>query len=149
MYDLDSLDRRLVLELQQDAYRTPTELAGILGTSKTTVTRRIRRLLREGVVKIIAVPNPEKIGLETSVLIGLNVDLHSLDQVIEQLAAKSHVHLLAVVTGRYDIVIGVTLSSVQELAGFVRKEIAAIDGVRDSETLVALEIRKQTPILLV
>ncbi len=143
MLELDNLDRGLMRELQQDAYRTHAELARILGTSKTTITRRIQRLLREGVIRIVGVVDPEKIGFNTSALIGLDVDLHHFDSVIEQLMAKPQVHLLTVVTGRYDIVVGVTVATSKELAHFVRHEVATIEGVRNSETLLALEIKKQ------
>lgn len=143
MLELDILDRGLIRELQRDAYRTHAELARLLGTSKTTVTRRIQRLLREGVIRIVGVVDPEKIGFNTSALIGLDVDLHFFDSVIDQLMAKPQVHLLTVVTGRYDIVLGVTVASAKELAHFVRNEVATIEGVRNSETLLVLEMKKQ------
>ena len=145
---MDDLDRKLVSELQQDAYRTHVELARKLGTSKTTVMRRISRLLKEGVVKIVGVPDAEKMGFGTSALVGLNVRLKDVDSVVEQLVAKAPVYLVAIVTGRYDIMIGVTVSSTRELTQLLREEIAAIDGVLESETLVALEIRKKTPGLM-
>ncbi len=149
MFELDGLDRKLISELQKDAYRTHTELARCLGTSKTTVTRRMQRLLNNGVFRIVGVINPQKVGLGTSALIGLDVSLHNVDAVIEQLAARPEVNLITVVTGRYDIVISVTVNSAAELARFLRKEIASIDGVTESETLLALETMKQTHYLTI
>lgn len=145
MFYLDDLNRRLVVELQKDAYETHAELARRLGTSKTTVTRRIQRLLGEGVIRIVAVPDPRKLGLNVSALIGLSVDLKAIDAICDQLSAKPQVQMVAVIAGRYDIIISVALASTEELANFVTHELATIDGVRDSETLMAMEVRKQTP----
>ncbi len=143
-HDLDDLDRKLIAELQQDAYRTHASLARMLGVSKTTITRRIQRLLNNGTLRIIGVLNASKIGLNTSALIGLNVNLRESEKIIDKLMGKPQVHLLALVTGRYDVVIGVTVASTAELAQFVTKDVAGIDGVNSSETLFALEIKKQT-----
>lgn len=149
MFTLDDLDMRLISELQKDGSRAHAELARRLGTSKTTVRRRIQRLLADEVMHIVAVVDAEKIGLGTSALIGLNVNPKYIDSILQQLGTKPNVHLLAVVAGRYDIVVGVAVASTRELAHFVREEIAAIKGVRASETLLALEIKKRPPLLAV
>lgn len=149
MLNLDDLDKRLIAELQMNGDRPHAELARLLGSSKSTVTRRIQRLISEGVIRIVAVVDANMIGLSTSALIGLNVDPKYIDSVLEQLGAKPEVHLLALVTGRYDIVAVIAVASPKELAHFVREEIVSIEGVRASETLLALELKKKPPLLVV
>jgi Lrp/AsnC family transcriptional regulator for asnA, asnC and gidA len=147
--DLDDLDKRLIAAMQKNGDCSHTELARSLGTSKSTVTRRIQRLINEGVVRIVAVVDADMIGLSTSALIGLNVDPKHIDSILEQLGAKPQVHLLAPVTGRYDIVAVIAVASSKELAHFVREEIVSIDGVRASETHLALELKKKPALLVV
>ncbi len=149
MVTLDDLDRKLISELQKDGYRAHTELARRFGTSKSTVTRRIRRLITEGVVRIVAAVDADMIGLGSSAMIGLNVDPKHIDSVLEQLAAKSQVHMLALVAGRYNIAAIIAVPSPKELAHFVMKELAGIEGIRASETLLALEIRKVPSLLVI
>ncbi len=149
MVDLDDLDKRLITEMQKNGDLHHADLARALGTSKSTVTRRIQRLISERVIRIAAIVDADMIGLSTSALIGLNVDPKHIDSILEQLEAKPQVHLLALVTGRYDIVAIIAVASSKELAHFVREEIASIDGVRASETLLALDIKKKPPLLAV
>ena len=149
MVSLDDLDKRLIAEMQKNGDRPHAELARSLGTSKSTVTRRIQRLINEGVVRIVAVVDADMIGLSTSALIGLNVDPKHIDSILEQLGANPRVHLLALVTGRWDIVAVIAVASSKELAHFVREEIVSIEGVRASETLLALELKKKPPLLVV
>jgi len=148
--NLDDLDKRLIAEMQKNGGDCPhAQLARSLGTSKSTVTRRIKRLVNEGVVRIVAVVDADMIGLSTSALIGLNVDPKYIDSILEELGAKPQVHLLALVTGRYDIVAVIAVASSKELAHFVREEIVSIEGIRASETLLALELKKKPQLLVV
>ncbi|MDD5095859.1 MAG: AsnC family transcriptional regulator, partial [Dehalococcoidia bacterium] len=50
---LDELDLMLIRELEVDARRSAKELAAKLGTSHTTVQRRLRYLLDEGVISFV------------------------------------------------------------------------------------------------
>lgn len=59
---LDGLDRKLIQKLQVNGQKTNVALAKELTISESTVRRRIERLQREGVIKIVAVPNLRKIG---------------------------------------------------------------------------------------
>jgi DNA-binding Lrp family transcriptional regulator len=59
---LDHQDRALIRALQV-APRAPFSAIGeILGVSEQTVARRYRRLRREGVLRVVAVVNPEALG---------------------------------------------------------------------------------------
>jgi Lrp/AsnC family transcriptional regulator for asnA, asnC and gidA len=147
--ELDDLDMKLIANLQSDGYRPHVELARALGTSKSTVTRRMHRLISNGVVRIVAAVDSDMIGLATSALIGLNVEPMKVDSILEELAAKPQVHMLASVAGRYDVVAIVAVGSSRELGEFVKSEIAPMEGVRSSETLLALEMRKGPSLFVV
>ena len=149
MVRLDDLDRRLISELQQDGYRSHAELARMLGTSKTTIARRIKRLVDDGVMKIVGVLDVKKVGLTTQALICLNIDIKHIDSVLQQLVSKREVHWSVVATGRYDIITFVTVASTAELGQFLRQEIAGIPGILQTETLLVLETRRRGRFLAV
>jgi DNA-binding Lrp family transcriptional regulator len=48
---LSDLERRLIALLQQDSRRSLTDLAGQLGTSRTNVKQKMRRLYDAGIIK--------------------------------------------------------------------------------------------------
>lgn len=149
MLELDDLDMKLITEVQDKGFRAHSELARSLGVSKSTATRRLRRLIDHGVVRIVAAVDADMIGLSTAALIGLNVVPKHLDSILGLLEKKPQVHMLVTVAGRYDIVAIIAVGSSKELAQFVKNEIATIDGIRASETLFALEIRKGPPLFVV
>lgn len=141
---LDQLDFDLILELQQDSRQSNAKLAKQLGVSEATVRRRVRRLVQEQFIKITAVPDPFKVGFDTVAFMGLRVQLAKLDGVAAALAAKPCVHYVGLATGRYDIIIWVILPSAGDLAKFLKEEVAMIDGIVSTETMMNLEIRKRS-----
>ncbi len=64
MERLDDLDRKILTALQDDAARSLEEIAAAVGSSKTPVWNRIKKLKARGVIdRQVAVVNPEAIGL--------------------------------------------------------------------------------------
>ena len=65
--NLDEIDLALLEILQKDAHFTSDELARQLHVSSATVRRRTSKLIREGVMRIVALTDPRKVGLSTIV----------------------------------------------------------------------------------
>ena len=62
---LDDLDRKILTELQEDAAQSLDEIARKVGSSKTPVWNRIRRMREQKViVKQTALLDAESLGLE-------------------------------------------------------------------------------------
>ena len=65
---MDELDRKIIALLQVDGRASNAKIAREVGVSEGTVRRRLRRLIQDDVVKVIAVPNLEKLGYATTAL---------------------------------------------------------------------------------
>jgi Lrp/AsnC family transcriptional regulator for asnA, asnC and gidA len=139
---LDELDNKLIGLLQDDGRASNIELAKKIGVSEGTVRRRFRNLVEDQVIRVVAIPDPAKLGRNTTALIGLQVDPALVDPVATQLAQIPEVQYSAVTTGAYDVFVWVALSSPEELSSFLRGRIGAIEGVRRTETFVNLSIKK-------
>jgi Lrp/AsnC family transcriptional regulator for asnA, asnC and gidA len=140
---MDRLDVRLVALLQKDGTSTNAGIARQVGVSEETVRRRLKRLMQDDYIKVIAVPDARKIGYETQVLIGLQVDADKVDSVADALAEMHQVSWISVTTGSYDIFVWATLKSSDALSEFLRKGVGQIHGVRKMETFMSLGFRKQ------
>lgn len=141
---MDELDRKIISLLQANGRASNAQIARQLSVSEGTVRRRVRRLLRQGIIRVVAVPDPEKLGFGTVALIGLQVDPDKIDRVADQLATLKEAQYVAITTGAYDIFIWVSLSSAEELGIFLRAKVGTVPGVRRTETFVNLAIKKRT-----
>ena len=141
---MDELDRRIISLLQMDGRASNAKIAREVGVSEGTVRRRLRRLIQEDVVKVIAVPNLEKLGYATTALIGLQTGPGRSDSVAESIANLDEAHYVAITTGAYDVFIWAGLESAESLGTFLRTKVGTIDGVQRTETFVNLAIKKRT-----
>jgi Lrp/AsnC family transcriptional regulator for asnA, asnC and gidA len=139
---LDSIDLRLIQELQKDGRESYVALARRLGVVEGTVRKRVRDLLTKGTMKIVAVPNMRALGYGLTCIIGLQVKMQDLRKVADVLVQNRHVCYLAFVTGQYDLMAIVVTESPEELASFIEKEISAIPSIVRTETFVTLDIIK-------
>ena len=141
---LDATERRMVELLQQDGRLTVAELARTLRVTRVTARRKLKRLLTDGIVRVVATVDPFDVGYETPVIIGLKVERGKLDEVADRLSALPQVRYIGASTGRVDLIIEVVTRTNQDLAEFLLSELASIDGITDSETNLIIRIYKQS-----
>ena len=140
---MDNLDIKIISLLQQEGRATNTQVARQVGVSEETVRRRLKRLIQEEYIRVVAQPDPAKLGYELEVLIGLKTGADKVDQVAESIAQLDEVNWVSVTTGSFDVFAWATLRSSQVLGDFLRERMGVIPGVRKMETFVNLDIKKR------
>jgi Lrp/AsnC family transcriptional regulator for asnA, asnC and gidA len=140
---LDELDRSIVVILQGDGRASNVEIARQLGYSEATVRKRLERLLESGVIRVTALLDPAKVNLTMPIVVGIEADLSAAQQIAEHLAALPEVCSVKLVTGAYDLLVDAVLSSNDQLLPFLVDRVAAIPGVKRTETLHVLKTVKQ------
>ena len=141
---MDELDHKIIALLQMDGRASNAKIAREVGVSEGTVRRRLRRLTKDDVVHIVAVPNLEKLGYATTALVGLQTGPGMSDTVAESLASLPESHYVAVTTGSYDVFVWAGLESAESLGNFLRTKVGVIEGVQSTETFVNLSLKKRT-----
>ena len=77
---LDDLDRKILSELQKDAAQSLDEIARKVGSSKTPVWNRIRKMKDQGVIaRTTAILDPEALGLEACFFVLIRTSEHEAD----------------------------------------------------------------------
>lgn len=138
----DSLDQKIISLLQLDGRMRNSAIARELGISETTVRKRLDRLVDENIVRIMAVPSPQTIGLTHSAIIALSCDLEQLDAIAETLSSLPETRYLGYAAGANDLVMECFFYSHEHLLDFLTKRIAELPGVRHTETSVVLKVAK-------
>lgn len=142
MIKLDAVDEKLVKLLQHDALQSSTLLAKQLEVSPATVRRRIKRLVEDRVIRVIAAVDPSRWRLNISAFVALKVDTLELDKVLSALGSLEPVVNMRITTGGFDIITMVQVTSVSELDDLLRCSIIPIPGVRGLETFLCLKHTK-------
>lgn len=141
---LDHLDRKLIRLLQMDGRMPNNAIAQKLNISEYTVRRRLKRLLDNGIIRIVAVADPIDLGFEIAGNLKIHIDLKKTDQVLEQLKQIDALVWVALTTGGTDVDADFVVRSLKEFQELIFKRISRIDGVRSTETSLMMDLVKDT-----
>lgn len=141
LIDLDHIDHALIELLSKDGRLSNSELARTLHMAEATVRRRVRRLLDNDVLKIVAVRNPDQLGHFLSAIIGCSVDRARAHQIVQSLARRPETRYVGYSTGARDIMIEAFFRSNDHLLEFLT-ELGDVEGVKAIETSVILRVAK-------
>lgn len=82
--ELDDLDIRILSHLQTDASLSNQDLASAVHASPPTVLRRVKRLVKSGVIeKQVAILAPEKLGSTLTAIIEITLDGQAAERLAE------------------------------------------------------------------
>src|SRR4051795_11618038 len=99
---LDDVSKRIIEQLQEDGRRPYAAIALSVGLSEAAVRQRVQRLVKSGVVQIVAVTNPLHVGFSRQAMIGIRVDGH-LDPVVSAISALEEVAYVVITAGSFDV----------------------------------------------
>lgn len=135
----DQLDRKIIAILREDGRASNAGIARKVGVSEGTVRRRLKNLVQEEYIQVVALPDAAKMGNKSQALIGVQVDPDKVDVVADAVKSLPEVTWVAVTTGSYDIFAWATLPSAEALGIFLRAKVGTVVGVRRTETFVNLD----------
>ena len=138
----DALDEQLVTILQKNSWQSSEAIAKQLEVSPATVRRRIRKLIQSGIVRMVALVDPKKLGYHLSTMIAFDVEREELESVIQMLAEQQEVKWISTTTGRFDILVLARFRSTEELSEFVQRKLADVQGITGTETFICLQVAK-------
>jgi Lrp/AsnC family transcriptional regulator, regulator for asnA, asnC and gidA len=142
--EVSELDKRIIEHLQTDGRRPFTQIAADLGVSEAAVRARTNRLIERGILQIVGVTDPLKLGFQQMAMIGIRCESDKLVTVAEQVAEMPEVDYVVITAGTYDLIIETVSEDNEGLLRFLTEKLRSIDGVRETETFVYLRMVKQT-----
>jgi len=142
--EVSPLDKRIIEHLQQDGRRPFTQIAADLGVSEAAVRARTNRLVERGILQVVGVTDPLKLGFQQQAMIGVRCESNRLLEVAEAVSSFPEVSYVVVTAGAFDLLVEVVCENNEALLHFLAERLRAVEGVRDTETFVYLRMVKQT-----
>ncbi|MFZ4515314.1 MAG: Lrp/AsnC family transcriptional regulator [Acidimicrobiia bacterium] len=140
---VDKIDKALIEALQVDGRRPYTKLAADVGLSEAAVRQRVQRLTDAGVMQVVAVTDPLKLGFSRQGMIGINVD-GDLRAIADEISKIDEVDYVVVVGGSFDLLAEVVCEDDDHLFELLNDKIRALPEVRNTELFRYLRLYKQT-----
>jgi Lrp/AsnC family transcriptional regulator for asnA, asnC and gidA len=142
--EVSPLDKRIIEHLQRDGRKPFTQIASELGVSEAAVRARTNRLVDRGILQVVGVTDPLKLGFQQMAMIGIRCERDRLIDVAERVAEMNEVDYVVITAGTYDLLVETVCEDNEALLRFLADKLRQIEGVRDTETFVYLRMVKQT-----
>jgi Lrp/AsnC family transcriptional regulator len=147
---IDDLDRKILAELQADASQSLDEIARKVGSSKTPVWNRIKRMKETGVItRQTAILDAEALGLEACFFVLVRTSEHEADwqrrflDVLRRRPEVLEAHRLA---GDIDYILKVRVKNARAYDQFYQALISEVK-IHNVTALLSMEEIKSTTVL--
>lgn len=138
---IDDIDAEIIKLLKKNGRMPNTEIAGQLDLSETAIRKRLKRLLDDEIIQVVAVVNQRKLGYELEGNIKIKTDPKKNSLVKEHLQRLNRIWYIARVTGASDFDVEFNAKSQDDLHELV-ETINQIDGIRSTELSIRLQLVK-------
>lgn len=139
---LDATSKAIIEQLQTDGRRSYAEIGKVVGLSEAAVRQRVQKLTDAGVMQIVAVTDPLRLGFKRQAMLGIRVS-GDTRIVADRLAAYPAISYVVLSAGSFDILAEVVCEDDDALIELLNDEIRQIDGVASTESFLYLKLNKQ------
>jgi Lrp/AsnC family transcriptional regulator for asnA, asnC and gidA len=139
---LDDVDRRIIGALQADGRRPYSRIGAELGVSESVVRYRAQKLEQAGVLQVVGIADPLRIGFDRMALLGLKVRPGALDAVCTAITAFPETSYVAAIAGSFDVIVEVVCRDTAHFTELLTQRVHHVDGVVSAESFLVLEIHK-------
>ena len=147
---MDTIDRKILAVVQQDASLSVAEIGQRVGLSSTPCWKRLQRLEAEGVITgRVALVDPDKIGLGVTVFVSIETGDHSqewLKHFAEVVGAMPEVMDFYRMAGDVDYMLRVVVPDIAGYDAFYKKLIGTVP-LKNVTSRFAMERIKSTTTL--
>jgi Lrp/AsnC family transcriptional regulator len=149
---LDELDRKILAEMQADTAQSLDEIARKVGSSKTPVWNRIRKLRAAGVIlRETAILDPDALGLEACFFVLIRTSEHEAEwqrRFLEVLRRRPEVLEAHRLAGDIDYILKVRVANARAYDTFYQAMIAEVRIYNVTALLSMEEIKSVTALPL-
>ena len=140
---IDSIDLRILHELQQFGKISNVDLAGRVGLSPSPCLTRVRALEQKGIIdRYVALVKPDRVGLLINVFIQVTLE-RQVEKVMETFEARMEAYPEVMecylMTGNSDYLLRLLVSDIKTLEAFIVQKLSTIDGVLNIQSSFALK----------
>lgn len=140
---LDELDLALCAALGEDGRLPFKEVSKLVGTSESTVARRVDSLVKRGCLRFRTLAEPAMFGYALEFMLWLSVVPGELDRAGQQLAAHPGTKYLSATTGRFNLVGQIVLRHYGELYRHTTDVVGALPGLREADVTLQVSTLKR------
>lgn len=139
---LDEIDKAIIRHLQDDGRMSYAELGPAVGLSAAATRQRVLALLASGVMQIVAVTDPTRMGFPVQAMVGFRVH-GDLESIAAEIGRHPEVDYLVITSGRFDLLAEIVAEDNDHFLQIL-SSIRSMPDVDASEVFTYLRLEKQS-----
>ena len=140
---LDEVDLKILRELQRDARISFKTIAEKVGVSEATIFVRVKKMHERGTIKgFTTLVSPAAVGKPLTAIVFVRENPKAHSGTLDALRKIEDIYEVYDVTGQYYSILKIRASGTDEL-GRIMDEVARIDGIAGTETIIVLRTVKE------
>lgn len=140
---LDRKSKLIIEQLQEDGRRSYAAIARAVGLSEAATRQRVQRLIEEGVIQVVAVPDAGAIGFHRMALLGIRVD-GDIRSVADKVASLDEAEYVVITAGQFDLLVELVCEDDEHLLRTIDGSVRTIPGVRSAEAFIYMKVLKES-----
>jgi len=142
MERIDDLDRRILIELQEDGRRSYREIAKRAGVAAGTVRTRVLQMIRSGMLSVVGLPNLYQLGFKFHALVGVKVEPGRTLEVAELLESSEETTWVGLTATGYDMLVEVAMRDAEEFGRYKEEVLSQLPGFVSADVFVYWRLLK-------
>lgn len=148
---IDSVDRKILKLLQNDATLSLSDIAEAVNLTTTPCWKRLKKLEESGVIgKRVALLDPEKLALSFTAFVMIKTSNHSnqwYEEFVSTVSDFPEVMEFYRMAGEYDYMMKVQVKDMKCFDAFYKKLVNSVEGISNVTSTFAMEPLKYTTAL--
>ena len=144
---MDTKDSIILEKLKENARKSVNEIAKEIGLPRTTVGERIKRMVKDGLIKkFTAMVNYEKLGMNATAFILVsflpNPEI-SQRELAREIARIKNVYEVYIISGEWDLLLKVRGKDMEKIGHLVLDKLRTMEGVGKTITCSCFSVVKE------
>jgi len=142
MIETDAMDEQILELLINDGRLSNREVARRLEISEGTVRQRLKKLEDAKAIRIGAVVDPRRIGLEVTAIVLVSVEPSRLEGALDTFSRLDEVQYVASIMGQHNVLVLLAAEDLRSLRLLVNAQIERFTGVHRVDVRLVAGTRK-------
>lgn len=130
---MDKIDKKILMQLQEDAKRNTKEIASRVGLSVTPTYERIKKLEQQQIIKsYVALLDSAKLGKHVIAYCQITLLKHQKelsDNFKKEMFLFPQIMECHQISGNYDFLLKVVVDGITEFHQFINEKLSVVDGI--------------------
>ncbi len=143
--ELDARDRRILALIQRDGKMSQSLIAKHVGLSTAAVNERLKKLEQAGVIRRFAAQvDARAVGMQVTAFIEVFIEHPRYEEAfLKRVLETDEVQECHHITGEFSLLLKVRVRDMEGLQRLVLKDMASMEGVRQTRTVMVLSTVKE------